>query len=201
MIANTVLDWIYNEHGFRLTSWNQPFLTRASLQEYARAIAREGSPLTNCFGFIDAGYGAPNMPPCCLQLAQARSCAEISICSTAKWFESKSLWSGGGSTPRCRNFERLWPSKYTWKRSLQSKRGCSVSSSLFNGPLPVFKADMEAMSSVRASVEWLFGDVSNYFKFIDFKKNLMSGLSTIGKQYIVAALFRNILTCLYGTYT
>ena len=22
MIANTVLDWIYNEHGFRLTSWN-----------------------------------------------------------------------------------------------------------------------------------------------------------------------------------
>ena len=53
MIANTVLDWIYNEHGFRLTSWNQPFLTRASLQEYARAITRQGSPLSNCFGFID----------------------------------------------------------------------------------------------------------------------------------------------------
>ena len=27
-----------------------------------------------------------------------------------------------------------------------------------------------AMSSVRASVEWLFGDVINYFKFMDFKK-------------------------------
>ena len=29
-----------------------------------------------------------------------------------------------------------------------------------------------SMSSVRISVEWLFGDIQNYFKFIDFKKNL-----------------------------
>ena len=73
------------------------------------------------------------------------------------------------------------------------------------GQVPVFTADMEAfneaMSSVRTSVEWLFGDVSNSFKFIDFKKNLKLGLSAIGKQYIVAALFRNILTCLYGNTT
>ena len=41
-------------------------------------------------------------------------------------------------------------------------------------------------------------DISNYFKFIDFKKNLKSGLSAIGKQYIVSALSRNILTCLYS---
>ena len=48
----------------------------------------------------------------------------------------------------------------------------------------------EAMSPVRASVEWLFGDVSNSFRSIDFKKNFKLGLSEIGKQYIVAALFR-----------
>ena len=53
MIANTVLDWVFNKHGFRLTSWNQPLLTLACLKEYARAITRQGSPLTNCFGFID----------------------------------------------------------------------------------------------------------------------------------------------------
>ena len=53
MMANTVLDWVFNEHGFRLTSWNQPFLTPTCLQEYARAITRQGSPLTNCFGFTD----------------------------------------------------------------------------------------------------------------------------------------------------
>ena len=28
------------------------------------------------------------------------------------------------------------------------------------------------MSATRVSVEWLFGDIINYFKFMDFKKNL-----------------------------
>ena len=58
-----------------------------------------------------------------------------------------------------------------------------------------------SMSSVRVSVEWLFGDISNYFKFIDLKKNLKIGLSSIGKTYVVCALLRNALTCLYGNLT
>ena len=59
----------------------------------------------------------------------------------------------------------------------------------------------KAMSSVRVSVEWLFGDIVEYFKFVDFKKNLKIGLSSIGKMYIVCALLRNALTCLYGNTT
>ena len=57
------------------------------------------------------------------------------------------------------------------------------------------------MSKVRSSVEWIFGDIINYFKFLDFKKDLKLGLSPIGKMYIVCALFRNALTCLYGNTT
>jgi hypothetical protein len=57
------------------------------------------------------------------------------------------------------------------------------------------------MSSVRQSVEWLFGDVVNYFKFADFKKNLKIGLSSVGKMYVVCAILRNALTCLYGNET
>ena len=53
MITNTVLDWMYDNHGFRLTSWNQPFLSRVSLEQYSQAIARKGAPLRNCFGFVD----------------------------------------------------------------------------------------------------------------------------------------------------
>ena len=34
-----------------------------------------------------------------------------------------------------------------------------------------------AMSSIRTYVEWLFGDVINYFKFMDFKTNLKIRLS------------------------
>lgn len=44
-----------------------------------------------------------------------------------------------------------------------------------------------SMSAVRVSVEWLFGDIINYFKFMDFKKNLKIGLSCVGKMYIVCA--------------
>ena len=49
MIRNTVLGWMYNNHGHRLTSCNQPFLSSVNLERYARAITRKGSPLTNCF--------------------------------------------------------------------------------------------------------------------------------------------------------
>lgn len=63
------------------------------------------------------------------------------------------------------------------------------------------KAYNTAMSAIRSSVEWLFGDIINYFKFLDFKKSLKIGLSSIGKMYIVSALLQNALTCLYGNET
>ena len=48
----------------------------------------------------------------------------------------------------------------------------------------------EKMSAVRASVEWLFADIINYFKFLDFKKNLRIGLSQAGKMSVVVSYFR-----------
>ena len=59
----------------------------------------------------------------------------------------------------------------------------------------------KAMSAVRVSVEWLFGDIINSFKFLVYKKNLKIGLSSVGKMYIVCALLRNAITCLYGNQT
>jgi len=59
----------------------------------------------------------------------------------------------------------------------------------------------KSMSAVRISVEWLFGDIASTYKFIDYKKNLKMELSSIGKMYIVAAILRNALTCLYGNPT
>ena len=59
----------------------------------------------------------------------------------------------------------------------------------------------KAMSEVRVSVEWLFGVTINSFKFLDYEKNLKIGLSSVGKMYIVCALLRNAITCLYGNQT
>ena len=57
------------------------------------------------------------------------------------------------------------------------------------------------MSKVRVSVEWIFGEVINQFKFTDFKKNQKLYLSPIAKQYRVSALLTNASTCLYKNNT
>ena len=52
------------------------------------------------------------------------------------------------------------------------------------------------MSKVKAEVEWIFADVVNYFKFLDFKKNLKISLSAVGKMYLSCAIILNAHTCL-----
>ena len=54
-----------------------------------------------------------------------------------------------------------------------------------------------AMSKARVGVEWVFGDIAKFLKFLDFKKNLKLGLLPIAKMYIVCALLINIHTWLY----
>ena len=47
---------------------------------------------------------------------------------------------------------------------------------------PALQAFNFSMRAARESVEWLFGDIVNYFKFLDFHKNLKIGLSSVGKR-------------------
>ena len=71
-----------------------------------------------------------------------------------------------------------------------------------NGILtPMMEAYNAEMSSVRVTVEWLFGNIINDFKFLYFKKNLKIGMSSVGKMYLVCALLHNAITCLYGNST
>jgi len=66
---------------------------------------------------------------------------------------------------------------------------------------PVENEWNKQMSKVRISVEWIFGDIINYFKFLDFKKGLKLRQSPVGKMYIVCALMHNARACLYGNST
>ena len=59
---------------------------------------------------------------------------------------------------------------------------------------PQQQAHNSSMGAVRCSVEWLFSDILNYFKFLDFKRNLKIELSQVGKMYIVCAILQNVLT-------
>ena len=57
------------------------------------------------------------------------------------------------------------------------------------------------MSAVRTSVEWGFGKISQYFAYLDFRKNLKVLLQPVGKYYLVWTLLVNCHTCLYGSQT
>ena len=58
-----------------------------------------------------------------------------------------------------------------------------------------------SMSSVRESVEWVFGKIITNFAFLDFKKNLKLLLQPVGKCYMVGMIFTNCHTRLYGSRT
>ena len=53
MIANTVIEYVFNVHGHRISQWNPNILSPQNLQTYAEVIHAKGAPLTNCFGFVD----------------------------------------------------------------------------------------------------------------------------------------------------
>ena len=57
------------------------------------------------------------------------------------------------------------------------------------------------MKEVCVSIEWIFGDIINYFKDLDLKKDLKIGLISVSKMYIVCALLHNACTILYGNTT
>ena len=47
------MDTIYKDHNHRITQRNNTVLNPALLETYAREMRQKGSPLHNCFGFVD----------------------------------------------------------------------------------------------------------------------------------------------------
>lgn len=62
MIANTVMGYIQDVYGHKLSQWNHDLLRPNCLNTYTDAISNIGVALDNCFGFID-GTVCPNADP------------------------------------------------------------------------------------------------------------------------------------------
>ena len=63
---------------------------------------------------------------------------------------------------------------------------------------PQMCAYNKSMSEVRGSVEWLFGDIANYFKFLDFKKKMENRAKQCWEIIYGIWYFKK---CLYGNQT
>ena len=62
IISNEITDWLYTNHGHRVTHWNYDILIPAMLDVYATAIYKKGAALENCFGFIDGTVHLTSRP-------------------------------------------------------------------------------------------------------------------------------------------
>ena len=53
MITNTVVDYIHQRRGEKITRWNHQLLSPGSLRLYTDAVHCKGAALENCLEFVD----------------------------------------------------------------------------------------------------------------------------------------------------
>ena len=214
LIYNSMLDYIYAQHHHRLQSWNQHFLQPAVLEEYAYIIQEKGAPLENCF--IDCTV---------IKICRPKPIYQRIVYNVHKRIHSIKFQSlalpnglvGNLSEPyegRRHDSIMLDESsllndlrRFAWHNHQPLCIYGDPAYQLSHLQVPYRQAqnnqDMisynKAMGDVRVTVEWLFGNIKNYFKFTDFKKEMKLCLSrTVGKVYALCALLQNAHTCVYG---
>lgn len=219
MISNQIMDHIYGNFKNLLQDLNHPWLSPNHLQSYANAVYNKGSPLDNCWGFIDGTVQAicrPNKNQRVVYNGHKRVhgikfqsvvTPDGMIASLFGPYEGRKHDSGmlNESTLlqqlQQHSYGRFGNSlciygdpAYPLRVQLQAP---------FRGPALTRNQVLynKAMSKVRIAVEWVFGDIVNYFAFLDFKKDLKIGLSAVGKMYVSCAIIRNAHTCLYKSTT
>ena len=209
------MDRIYNRFSYLLEEFNLPFLTPIKLEEYCRAIKRKGAALDNCFGFID-GTVRPVCRPTVNQRmynghkkihalkfqsvvipngiignmygpieGKRHDCALLRLSNLLTKLEQYAISTNGISL--CLYGDPAYP--------IRMHLQCPFRSIAFSPQQIAFNT---SMSQVRTAVEWVFGDITKWWAFTDFKKNLKLNLSSVGKMYLICALLTNAKTCLYG---
>ena len=203
-----MVDHIYQQHVEKLNDWNQPMLAPGQLQIYVGTIHAKGAPLDSCFGFVDGtvrqiarpknnqrqvyngqkrvhALKFPNVTLPNGMIANLSGLYEGRRHDSFVLAESSLLnqlqqhaWSN--NNPLCIYGDPAYP----FSVHLQAPfRGANLTQDQ--------KRFSTAMSSVRTSVEWLSGLISNCFKFADFKKNVKVGMSPVRKVYLVCSILQN----------
>ena len=217
MISDEVTNFIYTHNNHLLRIFTQPWLSQANLKQFDDAVHNKGPALQNCWGFVDG-----TVRPVCrpgknqrtlynghkrVHALKFQSVGNGLIANLYGPVEGKRHDSGmraesgllnelqqhsfaPNGNPLCIYGDPT----YTLRVHPQAPfKGANLR--------PLEKEFNKSMSQVSTSVEWIFGDITNYFAFLDFKKDLKVCLSAVGKMYSVCALLTNACTCLYMSLT
>ena len=217
MIATEMTNFIYNRYHNKLSSLQQQWLAPAELEKFAQAVNDLGAPLSNCWGFIDGtvrpicrpgemqrvvynghkrihalkfqSIAAPNgLVAHMYGPVEGRRHDSGMLADSAVYQQLQQFSYAPNGTPLCIYGDLAYP--------LRPQLQAPFKNAQLN---PQQRAYNKAMSKARIGVEWVFGDIVNLFKFLDFKKNLKLGLSAVGKMYLVCVILMNLHTCMYGS--
>ena len=190
IITAAVINFIYNQHSHRLRSFNQAWLFPANLQTFADVIHDAGAPYTNCWGFVDRTV-RPVCRPGTIQRTLYNGHKRVHAIKFQSVIAPNGLIANSYGPVEGRRHDSgmladsgLLPQLQLYSRSPLGNSLCIYADlgyllrpqlrTPFRGLhlTPLQGQFNTAMSSVRASVEWVFGDIINNFSFLDFKKNL-----------------------------
>ena len=207
LIRNRMMDYLFDEYSHLLADLNQPWLSRDRLRHFAATIHDKGAPLENCWGFIDGtvrplckpdenqrilynghkrvhgikfqSVVAPNgLITSPFGPVEGRRHDSGMLVDSGLLQELSYYWFAPDRTPLRVYGDPAYPLRFHLQGPF---KGAHLT--------PAEQQFNKAMSQVRVSVEWLFGDIVNYFAFLDFKKNLIIGSSPVGKiQYNILYL-------------
>ena len=220
IITNHMLDLVYNQWHHLITRYNHNLLSPANLVLYADAVHRSGAALDNCWGFIDG-----TVRPVCRPSVNQRAIYNGHKRVHSIKFQSVALPNGlvgnmYGPVEGKRHDSGMLASSGLL-RELQRFSFSPINGlpmCVYGDPAYPLRVHLQgpfrgavltqqqmdfnrSMSAARISVEWIFGDIVNYFKFLDFKKKLKIGLSAVGKMYLVCAILQNAHSILYKSVT
>ena len=219
LISTTFTNFIYDRWRYLLQTMGQPWLAPDQLEIFAASIHERSAAISNCFGFVDG-----SLVPICRPGNNQRIFYNGHKRVHAIKYQAVSAPNGlcvnlsGPYEGRKHDSSMLTESALLTELNQYSHDSNGNILCVYGDPAYPLRPQLMgpfggnnltqeqkiwnmSMSSLRVSVEWLFGDIKNYFKFIDFKKDLKIQLSAIGKLFIVCAIMYNARVCLYGSTT
>ena len=215
MIIGKVTSRVYNLHHHRLGTRNQPWLSNGELQRFAQRIHNTGAPLQTCWGFID-GTVRPVCRPRQIQRVIYNGHKRVHALKFQSVVTPNGMVANMFGPVEGRRHDsgmlrdsNLYAQLQQFSFSPNGTTLCVYGDLAYplrphlQRPFMHIRQNQQqidfnrAMSKVRIEVEWVLNDISNFFAFLDYKKNLKIGLSPIGKIYLVCVLLTNARTCLY----
>ena len=205
LIVHTVLRCICTQFEHFLSSFQQEWLAADTLTEYAVAVYGKCHALDNCWGFID-GTVRPICRPGENQRVVYNGHKRVHALKCQSVVAANGLITNlyGPVEGRSHDAGILRGSELLQNLEQYCNKADRIPLCIYGDPAYPVRPHLQApykhnnlsdaekdfnkaMSSARVLVEWVFGEITEYFAFVDFKKTQKIALSEVGKMYKICA--------------